>query len=100
MGCTEKYAADKKLHVSGHKGFDLSRNSQNKNIKSKFFQNESFFSFSLKCFDLNCIPRKNTIIDIAQHHSYSSKHSISKKIVCLLLKFKEIMRFRRHCYKD
>ena len=50
----------------------------------KFFQNESFFSFSLKRFDLNCIPREDATIKIAWHHSYSSKHFISKKIVCLL----------------
>ena len=30
-----------------------------------FFQNESFFSFSLKSFDLNCIARKDTTIKIA-----------------------------------
>ena len=36
-GCTEQYAADKKFcwHVSGHKGFDHSKNSQNKNLKLK-----------------------------------------------------------------
>ena len=51
----------------------------------KSFQNESFFSFSLKRFDLNYIPRKNTTIKIAWYHSYSSKHFISKKIVFLLL---------------
>ena len=52
----------------------------------KFLQNESFLRFSLKRFDLNCIPRKDTTIKIAWHHSYSSKHFISKKIICLLLK--------------
>ena len=26
----------------------------------KFLQNESFFSSSLKCFDLNCTPGKDT----------------------------------------
>ena len=49
-------------HVSGHKGFDGSKNSQNKNFKSKFLQNESFSSLSLKCLDLNCTPRKDTAI--------------------------------------
>ena len=34
---------------------------------------------------LNCTPEKDTTIYIAYHHSYSSKHSISKKIVYLLL---------------
>ena len=59
-----------------------------KNLKSKFLQNESFFSFSLKCLDLNCNPKKDTTIYIAWHHSYSSKHLNSKKVVCLLLNSK------------
>ena len=54
----------------------------------KFLQNESSFSLSLKRFDLNCIPTKDTTIEIAWHHSYSSKHFISKKIVCLRLNSK------------
>ena len=53
-------------------------------VSKKFLQNESFFSFSLKCFDLNCTPRKDTTIYNVWHHSYSSKHFILKKIVCLL----------------
>ena len=54
----------------------------------KLLQNKSFLSFSLKCFDLNCTPRKETAIYIAWQYSYSSKHFISKKIVCLLLNSK------------
>ena len=38
-------------------------------LSQKFLQNESFFSFSLKCFDLNCTPRKDRTIYLAWHHS-------------------------------
>ena len=34
-------------------------------VSQKFLQNEIFFSFSLKCFDLNCISRKTPTIYIA-----------------------------------
>ena len=51
-------------------------------LSQKFFQNESFLPFCLKCFDLNCTSRKDTTIYIAWHHWYSSKHFISTKIVC------------------
>ena len=54
----------------------------------KLLKNESFFSFSLKRFDLNCIPRKDTTTKIAWHHLYSSKQFILMKIVCLLLNSK------------
>ena len=54
-------------------------------LSQRFFQNERFFSFSLKYFGSNCTPRKDTTIYIACGHSYSSKHFISKKIVCLLI---------------
>ena len=63
----------------------VKKNSQNKNLKSKLLQNKSFFSFSLKCLDLNCTPKKDTAIYIAWYYSYISKHFIS---VCLLLNSK------------
>ena len=31
-------------------------------LSKKFLQNESFLSFSLKCFDLSCTPGKDTTI--------------------------------------
>ena len=34
----------------------------------KFLQNESFFFISLKRFDLNCMPRKDTTTTTAWHH--------------------------------
>ena len=44
-------------------------------LSQKFFENESFFSFSVKCFDIKgIIPRKDTTIHIAWYHSYNSKH--------------------------
>ena len=46
----------------------------------KFSQNRSFFSFSLKCFDLNCIPRKDTTIKIAWHPSSSSNILFRRKL--------------------
>ena len=33
-------------------------------LSQKFLQNESFSSFSLKCFDLNCTPRIDTAIQL------------------------------------
>ena len=57
-------------------------------LSKEFLQNERFFSFSFKCFDLNRSPRKQRIMYIAWHHSHSSKHFISKKIVCLSLNSK------------
>ena len=59
-----------------------------RNLESEYFQNDSFFLFSLKCFGLDFTPRKDTTIHIPWHHSYISKHIISKKIVCLLLNSK------------
>ena len=57
-----------------------------------FLQNESFFSFSLKRFDLNY---KSHIASFVSGHLYSSKHFIPKKSVCLLLiqRDNEISRF-------
>ena len=45
-------------------------------LSKKFFQNESFYSFSLKCFDLNFTPSKDTLAMyiapyITKHHLYS-----------------------------
>ena len=57
-------------------------------LSQQFLQSESFFSCSLKCFDLNCTPRKATTMYIAWHHSYSSKHFILKEIACFLLNAK------------
>ena len=54
-------------------------------LTPKFLQNQSFFLFFLKCFDLSCTTRKDTTIYIGQYHLYSYKHYISKKIVSLLL---------------
>ena len=87
MGCTGKYAADKKLrvHVSGHKGLTVQKILKIGILSQNFLQNERF---PLKCFDLNCNPRKDITIYIAYHHSYSSKNFISKEIVCLLLNSK------------
>ena len=61
----------------------------------KFLQNESFNSFSLKCFDLSCTPTIDTIIYIAKHHHSSSSEIFSKENDQLSLRFIEIMRFHK-----
>ena len=50
-------------------------------LSQKFLQNESFYLFSLKFFDLGYAPRKDKTIYIAWHHLYRSTHFILKKIV-------------------
>ena len=50
-------------------------------VSQKFLQNETFFSFSLKYFDLNCIPRKDTKVYIECHHSYSPNHFLEKTMM-------------------
>ena len=70
------------------KGFTVQKILKIRISSKKFLQNESFFSFSLKRFDLNRIPRKDTSRKIALHYLYSSRHFISKKIVCRLLNSK------------
>ena len=67
---------------------------QNMNLKAKFLQHESFFSFSLKCFDFNCTPRKDTTIYIVWNHLYSSKKFNFEENCLSSITFKEIMRFR------
>ena len=57
-------------------------------LNRKFLQNESFFSFSVECFDLNCTQRKDRTIHIVWHHSYSSRRFISTQIFFLLLNSK------------
>ena len=80
MGSTEKYMLQAIRALTVQKILKIRISSQ------KFLQNESFFSFSLKYFDLNCALRKDTTIKShGTYHSYSSKHFISKKIVCLVL---------------
>ena len=37
-------------------------------LSEEFLQSESIFSFPLKCFDLNCTPRIDTTVYIAEHH--------------------------------
>ena len=93
MGCTEKYAADKKLYdmFQAIRALSVQKILKIRILRCKFLQNESFFSFSLKCFDFDCTPRKDTTMCITWHHSYSSKHCILKKVACVLLN-SEIMR--------
>ena len=66
-------------------GFDHSKILKIRILSKKFLENEGFFSFSLKCFNLNCTPRIDTTTKIAWHHLYCSKDIFSKKIVCLIL---------------
>ena len=60
MGCTEKYGADKSYHdmFQAIRALTVQKILKIRILSQKFFKNESFFSFSLKGFDLNCTPRK------------------------------------------
>ena len=86
MGCTEKYAAEKSYDGMSQtiRALTVQKLLKTRILSQKFLQNESFFLFSLKWFDLDYTPRKDTAIYIAWYHWYSSKHFISKKIVYLL----------------
>ena len=67
MGCTENYAADKSYDdmFQAIRALTVQKILNIRILSKKFLQNESFFSFSLKCFDLNCTPRKGKTIYIA-----------------------------------
>ena len=49
---------------------------------------KDFSLFSIKRFDSDCTPGKDTTIFIVYHYSYGSKHFISKKVV-FSIKFKQ-----------
>ena len=64
-------------------------------LSKKFLQNESFFSFSLKCFDFNCTPRKDTTIYNCMP-SFVQLSTFHFEENCLSsIKFIEIIRFRK-----
>ena len=90
MECTEKYTADKSYDgmFQAIRALTIQKILKIRILCHKFFQNEGLFLFSLKFFDLNCAPRKDTTIHIAWHHLYSSKHFVYKKITCLPLNSK------------
>ena len=81
------------------KAFTVHKTLETRSLSKKFFKNESFFLFSLKCFDLNSTPRIYTVIYIAEHHIHCRASLVkllplfSNKEGIFSVKFIEIMRF-------
>ena len=82
MGCTEKYAIIKSYDdmFQAIRALTVQKIFKIKILSQNFLQNETLFSFSVKCFDSKCTPRKNTtsntIIRTVLNISFSRKLSV------------------------
>ena len=63
-------------------------------LSQKFLQNEIFPSFSLKCFDLQCTPRKDTTLYFRIPLFVKLQTFYFEENCLSFVKLKEIMKFR------